>query len=86
MKNKTDATVSTKPVKSRVSDTTVSKYSEISNDVWTFFKSYLPEGADLSDVVNDIEVLDKKYKDSDKYRFMRNLLKVYFDELREVKG
>lgn len=63
----------------------VSKYSEISRDVWTFFKSYLPDGSDLSDVVNDIDELDKKYKDSDKYHFMQKLLKVYFDELREVK-
>ena len=63
-----------------------SKYREISADVWRFFTSYLPDGSDLSDVANDISELDKKYKGTKEYSFMQKLLKVYFDELREVKG
>lgn len=72
----------------RVSDDAcrVSKYSAISTDVWTLFKKYLPIDADLSAFTDDIHALDQKYAKEDEYRFMQKLLKVYFDELKEIKG
>ena len=62
-------------------------YKEISNDVWKLFNKYLPEDADTSSFVKDVHTLDEKYKkDERQYRFMQKLLKVYFDELNELKG
>lgn len=76
---KTDATVS-KGVP------TVSKYSAISTDVWEVFKKYHPEGANLSTITQDIHELDEKYKDTDGYKLMQELLKAYFNELNRGKG
>ena len=64
----------------------VSKYSEISRDVWVLFKKYLPIGADLTPFADDVHDLDTKYKGTDGYQFMQKLLKVYFDELNRMKG
>lgn len=62
-------------------------YKEISNAVWKLFNKYLPEGADISEFVKDVHALDEKYKKNERqYRFMQKLLKVYFDELNELKG
>lgn len=58
-------------------------YKEISNDVWKLFNKYLPEGADTSEFVRDVHDLDVKYKSDP---FMQKLLKVYFDELKDMKG
>lgn len=68
---------------------TVSKYREISRDVWVLFTKYLPTSADLTTFGSDVVDLDEKYLpkgDPDAYRFMQKLLKVYFDELRVIKG
>lgn len=75
----------------RVSDPAcrVSKYSEISRDVWVLFKKYLPTNADLSEFTDDVHALDRKYhemNDLDAYGFMQKLMKVYFDELKDMKG
>lgn len=64
----------------------VSKYREISAFVWDFFKKYLPTNADLTTVTDDIHWLDEKYKGTDEYKFMQDLLKVYFNELNRIKG
>lgn len=65
----------------------VSKYSEISRDVWVLFKKYLPISADLTKFVDDVHELNNKYEaNMDEFRFMNKLLKVYFDELNRVKG
>lgn len=67
----------------------VSKYSAISRDVWVLFKKYLPTSADLTTFTDDVHALDQKYSavnDLDAYRFMQKLLKVYFDELGEIKN
>ena len=64
----------------------VSKYSEISRDVWVLFKKYLPADADLTPFADDVHALDLKYRGQDGYKFMQKLLKVYFDELNELKG
>lgn len=64
----------------------VSKYSEISTDVWNIFKKYLPTDADLITFADDIHLLDQKYNDQDTYEFMKKLMKVYFYELNRIKG
>lgn len=61
-------------------------YQEISADVWTIFKKYLPEGSDLDEFTDQVSSLTKKYKGTEGYQFMQKLLKVYFDELNRVKG
>lgn len=64
----------------------ITEYQGISADVWTVFKKYFPSGADTSSFTDDVHALDEKYKnDVRQYCFMRALLKVYFDELRELK-
>lgn len=78
-----------KTVGKQEDERTVSKYSEISRDVWILFKKYLPTSADLSTFTADVAALDQKYheaNDLDAYRFMQKLIKVYFDELRDIKG
>ena len=65
----------------------VSKYSEISRDVWILFKKYIPTGVDLDEFAQDVHELNNKYEaNRDEFRFMNKLLKVYFDELNRVKG
>ena len=89
MKKEHKPTVSTKPVKSTVSALSIDKYAEASGDVWAIFKKYLPGDADLGTFTDDVHKLDEKYhnmNDLKAYRFMQKLLKVYFDELTEVKG
>lgn len=62
------------------------KYREISADVWKIFTTYLPDGTKTDDFADRIHELDGKYKDGPGYKFMQRLMKVYFDELREIKG
>ncbi len=65
----------------------ITEYQGISADVWAVFKKYFPSGADLSSFTDDVHALDEKYKnDVRQYCFMQKLLKVYFDELNELKG
>ena len=67
----------------------VSRYAEVSNDIWAIFKKYLPEDADLNEFTDDVHALDEKYHeagDLNAYRFMQKLMKVYFDELNRIKG
>ena len=76
-----------KTVDKQENERSVSKYSEISRDVWVLFKKYLPTSADLSTFIEDVHELNNKYEDNmDEFRFMNRLLKVYFDELRDIKG
>ena len=74
---------------SRVSEIAcrVSRYSEISTDVWKLFKKYVLTGIDLNDFAADVHVLDRKYENNrEEFMFMNKLLKVYFDELHRIKG
>lgn len=73
---------------SRVSESAcrVSKYSEISTNVWVLFKKYLHTDADLNTFADDVHKLTVKYEGTDECQFMQKLLKVYFDELNRVKG
>ena len=61
----------------------IDEYKQISGDVWTIFKTYFPKDADTSTFAEDIHKLDVKYKSDP---FMQKLLKVYFDELKDMKG
>ena len=66
---------------------TLDEYKNIPADVWLIFKKYFPNGVDLTGFADDVHALDEKYKkDERQYRFMQKLLKVYFDELNEMKG
>ena len=66
---------------------TLDEYKTISADVWMVFKKYFPEGSDTTSFADDIHALDEKYKANPRtYEFMRKLMKVYFDELNELKG
>lgn len=65
----------------------ITEYQGISADVWAIFKKYFPVGADTDSFADDVHALDRKYKaDVRQYCFMQKLLKVYFDELNELKG
>jgi len=64
----------------------IKQYQGVSADVWAFFRKYFPEGADTSTSADDIHALDEKYKGTEVYKFMQDLLKVFFLELVEVKG
>lgn len=83
---KSDNPISKSAGKSRLS---VSAYCEISADVWNIFKKYAPDDADLMTFSADVHTLDQKYhemNDLNAYRFMQKLLKVYFDELGDIKN
>ena len=58
----------------------------VSHDVWELFRKYHPEDADLNTWAQDVHKLDKKYRDTDKYKLMQELVKVYFNELNRRKG
>lgn len=64
----------------------MAKYREISADVWKIFTTYLPDGVSTDDFAEQIHELDGKYKGGPGYEFMQRLMKVYFDELRGLKG
>ena len=78
--------VSKNAVNSGKSACRVSKYREISGDVWILFKKFLPEGVDLDEFASDVHELNNKYEGTAEYKFMQKLLKVYFDELNKIKG
>ena len=66
---------------------TIDEYKTISADVWLIFKKYFPPEADLGEFGDDVHKLDQKYRaDVRQYCFMQRLLKVYFDELKELRG
>jgi len=65
----------------------IEEYRDISADVWNAFKTYFPKDVDTSSFAKDIHVLDEKYgKNPRTYEFYQKLLKVYFQELNELKG
>lgn len=67
--------------------TDIKAYHEITTNIWKIFKKYYDPAADLDEFVDDVHVLDQKYKeDPGAYEFMQKLLKVYFDELNKIKG
>lgn len=66
---------------------TISEYQEISADVWKIFKKYFPAGSDTTSFTDDVHILDEKWgKNPRTYEFMQKLLRVYFQELNELRG
>lgn len=66
---------------------TIGDYQEISSDVWVIFKKYFPKDADTDGFANDVHALDEKYRKNPRtYEFFQKLLRVYFQELNELKG
>lgn len=66
---------------------TIEEYQAISADVWRVFKKYFPADVNTETFADEVHELDQKYKkDVRQYCFMQKLLKVYFDELNELKG
>ena len=66
---------------------TIDEYKTISADVWMIFKKYLPDDADTTSFADDVHDLDQKYKSNPRtYEFAQKLLRVYFQELNELKG
>lgn len=66
---------------------TIAEYQAISGDVWKVFKKYFPADVSTDDFTQDVHNLDKKYKDNPRmYEFMQKLMRVYFQELTELKG
>ena len=65
----------------------IKKYHEITTNVWKVFKKYQDPDANLDEFPDDVDKLDRTYKDDPAaYEFMQRLLKVYFDELNKIKG
>jgi len=63
------------------------EYREISGDVWAVFKKYFPKDVNTDSFADDVRALDEKYKENPRtYEFMQKLLKVYFQELNELRG
>ena len=66
--------------------TDLKEYHEITTDVWKVFKKYQAADADLNEFAPDVSKLDEKYRDKAGYKFMQDLLKVYFRELNVIRG
>ena len=67
--------------------TSITTYHEVTTNVWKVFKKYQDPAANLDEFPEDVDRLDQKYKsDPTVYRFMQDLLKVYFNELNRIKG
>lgn len=65
---------------------TIDEYRDISADVWIIYKKYFSDDANMIEYQDDVEKLTKKYDDNPRlYEFMKTLLKVYHDELFELK-
>lgn len=65
---------------------TLNEYRDISADVWSVFKKYFSDDSDTAAIPDDIHELDQKYhEDPRMYEFFRKLMKVYFQELHELK-
>lgn len=64
----------------------IDEYRAISGDVWNVFKKYFDEDADLSTFTDDVHKLDVKYNKNPRiYEFTQKLMRVYFQELHEIR-
>ena len=65
------------------------KIADISHEVWQIFVKYSLKDADLDTLdtfADEIHALDTKYKGTEGYKFMQELVKAYFNELNRRKG
>lgn len=65
---------------------TLSEYQQISSDAWVIFKKYFPDDADTSTFADDVHIYDGKYnKNPRTYEFAQKLMRVFSQELNELK-
>lgn len=65
---------------------TIDEYRNISGDVWNIFKKYFDNDSDTTTFPDDVAILTKKYSKNPRiYEFTQKLMRVYFDELHELK-
>ena len=65
---------------------TIDEYQQISADVWKVFKRYFPKDVNTDTFADDVHALDVKYKKNPRtYEFFQKLMRVYFQELHELK-
>lgn len=65
---------------------TIEEYRNMSNDVWQIFKKYFPADANNDTFPDDVSAVGKKYYDNPRtYEFVIKLLRVYTQELNEIK-
>lgn len=81
MKKTGERQVSTKPAKSRVP---LEAYTDISRDVWKLFKDKYTNEISWAKFWDGVHELNEEYEGCIAYEFMQKLLKLYFDELKEV--
>lgn len=65
---------------------TLNEYRTISADVWMIFKRYFDDDSDTDTFAQEVHILDAKYKQNPRtYEFFQKLMRVYFQELHELK-
>lgn len=64
----------------------IKKYTEISTDVWKLFRDKQTNVITWDAFWDGVHELNNKYEGHEGYTLMQKLLKVYFDELKEVNG
>ena len=66
---------------------TIQQYRDMSAEVWQIFKKYYPDDADTNEFPDDAITIGNKYKGNIRYyEFVIKLLRVYMQELNEIKG
>ena len=66
---------------------TIQQYRDMSAVVWQIFKKYYPDDADTNEFPDDAIMIGNKYKKNLRYyEFVIKLLRVYMQELNEIKG
>ena len=66
---------------------TIQQYRDMSAEVWQIFKKYYPDDADTNEFPDDAIAIGNKYKGNIRYyEFVIKLLRVYMQELNEIKG
>ena len=66
---------------------TIQQYRDMSAEVWQIFKKYYPDDADTNGFPDDATAIGNKYKGNIRYyEIVVKLLRVYMQELNEIKG
>ena len=66
---------------------TISEYRDMSNEVWQIFTKYYPDNMPPDDFPDDVSAIGKKYYHNiRRWEFVVKLLRVYTQELNEIKG
>ncbi len=62
----------------------IKQYTDISRDVWKLFKDKYTNEISWEKFWDGVHELNEEYEGCIAYEFMQKLLKLYFDELKEV--